>query len=63
MKVLDIDQYAVTKLAIRIMLLKHLGLETAIIWPFICYLLYLSISLHCHQYFSEKTTSQMIGLV
>ena len=33
---------AVTKLANRIMLLKHLVLETAGIWPFMCYLLYVS---------------------
>ena len=40
MKLLDVNEYAVTKFANRIMLLKHLVLETAGIWPFICYLLY-----------------------
>ena len=42
MKLLDVNEYAVTKLANRIMLLKHLVLETAGIWPFICYLLYVT---------------------
>ena len=44
MKLLDVNEYAVTKLANRIMLmlLKHLVLETAGIWPFMCYLLYVS---------------------
>ena len=39
MKLLDVNEYAVTKLANRIMLLKHLVLETAGIWPFMCYLI------------------------
>ena len=69
MKLLDVNEYAVTKLANRIMLLKHLVLETACIWPFMCYLLYVSTAemfietyrLYCNQYFNEKTTSsQMI---
>ena len=42
MKLLDVGENAVTKLAIGIMLLKHLVLETADIWPFMCYLLYVS---------------------
>ena len=42
MKLLDVNEYAVTKLANRIMLLKHIVLETAGIWPFMCYLLYVS---------------------
>ena len=42
MKLLDVGENAVTKLAKRIMLLKHLVLETADIWPFTCYLLYVS---------------------
>ena len=33
MKLLDVNEYAVTKLANRIMLLKHLVLETADKWP------------------------------
>ena len=44
MKLLDVDEYVVTKLVNRIMLLKHLVLETAGKWPFICYLLYVSTS-------------------
>ena len=68
MKLLDVNEYAVTKLANRIMLLKHLVLETAGIWSFMCYLLYVSTAemfietclMHCNQYFSEKTSSQMI---
>ena len=42
MKLLDVNEYAVTKLANSIMLLKHQVLETAGIWPFMCYLLYVS---------------------
>ena len=42
MKLLDVNVYAVTKLANRIMVLKHLVLEAAGIWPFMCYLLYVS---------------------
>ena len=43
MKLLDVNEYAVTKLANRIMLLKHLVLETAGKWPgFMCYLFYVS---------------------
>ena len=68
MKLLDVNEYSVTKLANRIMLLKHLVLETAGKWPFMCYLFYVSIIemfilihfLHCKQYFSEKTTSSQI---
>ena len=45
MKLLDVNEYAVTKLANRILLLKHLVLETAGIWPFICYLLYVSTAI------------------
>ena len=44
MKLLDVHEYAVTKLANRIMLLKHLVLETAGKCPFICYLLYVPTS-------------------
>ena len=40
MKLLDVNEYAVSKLANRIMLLKHLVLEIAGIWPFMCYLLH-----------------------
>ena len=68
MKLLDVNWYAVTKLANRIMLLKHLVLETAGIWPFMCFLLYMYVStakmfiqiylLHCNQYFSEKKHHQ-----
>ena len=58
MKLLDVTEYAVTKLA----KLKLLVLETAGIWPFMCYVLYVSTAemfisiylLHCNQYFSEK---------
>ena len=68
MKLLDVNEYSVTKLANRIMLLKHLVLETAGKWPFMCYLFYVSTIemfilihlLHCKQYFSEKTTSSQI---
>ena len=42
MKLLDVNEYAVTKLANRIMLLKDLVLETAGKWPFMCYLFYVS---------------------
>ena len=42
MNLLDVNEYAVTKLENSIMLLKHLVLETADIWPFMCYLLYVS---------------------
>ena len=42
MKLLDVGENAVTKLAKEIMLLKHLVLETADIWPITCYLLYVS---------------------
>ena len=42
MKLLDVNEYAVTKLANRIMLLKHLVLKTDGIWPFMCYLFYVS---------------------
>ena len=73
MKLLDVNEYADTKLANSIMLLKHLVLETAGKWPFMCYLLYVSTAeiyvyltylVHCNQYFSEKTTSsQMIEVV
>ena len=70
MIVLDINKYAVTKLAIRIMLLKypsagkcwHLALH-------VLYILYVSTAemfylLHCNQYFTKKTTSsQMIEVV
>ena len=38
MKLLDVNEYAVTKLA----KLKHPVLETAGIWPFMCYVLYVS---------------------
>ena len=42
MKLLDVNEYAVTKLANRIMLLTHLVLETACKWPFMCYPFYVS---------------------
>ena len=38
MKLLDVNEYAVTKLA----KLKHLVLKTAGIWPFMSYILYVS---------------------
>ena len=38
----DVVKYAVTKWTNRIMLRKHLVLETAGIWPFMCYLLFVS---------------------
>ena len=42
MKLLDVGENAVTKLAKGIIFLKPLVLETADIWPFMCYLLYAS---------------------
>ena len=42
MKLLDVKEYAVIKSTSRIMLLKHLVLETAGKWPFMCYLFYVS---------------------
>ena len=42
MKLLAVNEYTVTKLANRMMVLKHLVLEIASIWPFMFYLLYVS---------------------
>ena len=42
MKLLTVNEYAITKFVNRMMLLKHLVLDTASIRPFMFYLLYVS---------------------